>query len=98
MKKLSLIFVLALMLASSAFAEKDKFKNEKYHAVCQNGELVVYDENENISFMPTTNYNVDTTKQSVKEFNKTLFKCGKKLNKERKQMENSQKSPKHKNK
>jgi len=75
MKKLPLFLALLCLLASFAFAGKSHGKN-KYHAACENGELVVYDENGNISFMPTTNNDVDTDKQSVKEFNKTLAKCG----------------------
>jgi len=78
MKKLFFVLALAFLLVSSAFAvEGQKVKKEKYHSACENGKLVIYDDKENVSLLPTTNNSIDTTRQSVKEFNKIIRKCGK---------------------
>jgi len=85
MNKFLFVLALSLSLASFAFAEKNsKDEKGKYYAACKGDSLVVYDENGDISSMPTTKDNIDTTKQSIKEFNETLFKCGKKPNRSKK--------------
>jgi len=99
MKKLSFVLALSLLLVSSAFAgEGHKNKNGKYRISCENNKLVAYDQNGTksdypvVPEFPTSIADVDTTKQSVKEFNKTISKCGKiKEHKNKKHKANKQK-------